>query len=326
MSTTSSGKFRGRIGVIGAGALGALYGVRMARAGSNVHLLARSDYDAVREHGYRIRSWQGDFDLRVPVCTDAQSLGPCDLVLVGMKATENGAFPELLRHTCHESTVVLTLQNGLGNEDAIAAALETLHPGVPARERVLGAVAFLCSTRPEPGLIRHTDHGRIRLAELTGPATERTHQLAQLFIDADFPCEVSDSIGLIRWEKLMWNVPFNGLGVGAGHAHAEAVMRDPELRAVAHRLMMEVRAAANACGAPVPESFIQRMFDATETIGAYRSSMQLDYEAGRPLEVEAILGEPLRRARAAGVDTPTLAMLYAVVRRLDRRRQAGEIE
>jgi 2-dehydropantoate 2-reductase len=318
-------RFTGRIGVIGAGALGALYGLRIARVGYNVHLLARADYAAVRQRGYRVRSWQGDFDIHAPVYADAPSLGHCDLILVGMKTTENHAFPELLRATCHERTTVLTMQNGLGNEEAIAAALAAIHPATPSRERVLGAVAFLCSTRPEPGLIHHTDHGRIRLAELVGPATERTRQIARLFTDADFPCDISDSLPLIRWEKLMWNVPFNGLGVGAGHAHAEAVMTDPELRATARQLMVDVRAAANANGAPVPEDFVQRMFDATETIGAYRSSMQLDFESGRPLEVEAILGEPLRQARAAGVETPALAMLYAIVRRLDQRRRTGDI-
>jgi len=325
MSDHQSARFTGRIGVLGAGALGALYGLRMARAGYDVHILARSDYPVVSRDGYRVRSWQGDFTWRAPVYPDAHSMGPCDLLLVGMKATENAAFPSLLAATAHEKTAVLTMQNGLGNEDAIARALADVS-GVDARERVLGAVAFLCSTRPEPGLIHHTDHGRVRLAEFSGPATPRTHQIARLFTDAEFPCEVSDSLALIRWEKLMWNVPFNGLGVGAGHADAAAVLADPELRAVAHRLMVEVRAAANANGAPVPESFIQRMFDATEPIGAYRSSMQLDYEAGRPLEVEAILGEPLRRARAAGVDTPTLTMLYSIVRRLNVRRQGGATE
>jgi 2-dehydropantoate 2-reductase len=326
MNSNSTHSFKGRIGVIGAGALGALYGARIARNGHDVHFLARADYAVVRERGYRIRSWQGDFDIRVPVYTTAEDLGPCDLLLIGMKTTENHAFPQLLRASTHENTVIVTLQNGLGNEDAIAEALGAIYPnGQDPVSRILGAVAFLCSTRPEPGLIHHTAHGRIRLAEMAGPAHSRTHQIARLFIEADFPCEVSDSLALIRWEKLMWNVPFNGLGVGAGHADAAVVMGNPELKACAATLMREVRAAANANGAPVPESFVQRMFESTETIGAYRSSMQLDYEAGRPLEVEAILGEPLRRARAAGVETPTLALLFAIVRRLDAeaRRSGG---
>jgi 2-dehydropantoate 2-reductase len=304
----------GRIGVIGAGALGALYGARLARIGADVHLLARSDYEEARQQGYHIRSWQGDFRVHPPVYRTAADMGPCDLILIGMKATENRSLPALLAPTCHPQTLVLTMQNGLGNEEAIAAALATNFQITPeaAAGRVLGAVAFLCSTRVAPAVIHHTDHGRLRLAELSGPARPRTHQLAELFQRADFPCQVSDSLPLIRWEKLVWNVPFSGLGVAA-NANAEKVMRTPELRSAAATLMREVIAAANANGAPIHPSFEQAMFDATEPIGPYRSSMQIDFEEGRSIEREAILGEPLRRARAAGVPTPALELLHSIV-------------
>lgn len=319
-------RFTGRIGVIGAGALGALYGARMANVGYDVHFLMRSDHDAVRRDGLRIYSAQGDFTIHPPVYRTAAEMGVCDLLIVGLKVTDNGAFPELLGPTVGPHTVVLTLQNGLGNEEAIAAVLAEHFPGEDVRRRIVGGVAFLCSNRTAPGEIRHISYGHVRLAEMSGPLQPRTHTLARLFTDAGFACEPHDSLVYIRWEKLMWNIPFNGLGVGGYHASSDICVSDPELRRVSRGLMEEVQAAARgADGVVIPDAFIDKMISYTEAMGFYRSSMQIDYENGKPLEVEAILGEPLRRARRAGIDTPRMQMLYAIVKRMDaenRKRTA----
>lgn len=310
-----------RIGIIGSGALGALYGARLHRAGYNVHFLLRSDYDAVREHGLRINSWQGNFTIQPPIYRSAKELGSCDLLIVGLKATQNDLFPELLAPTTHEETAVLTLQNGLGNEEAILEALAAKFGHAEASmERILGGVAFLCSTRPQPGVVDHTDHGRLAIAEFSGPATDRTRSIAAAFQEADFPCTVSDSLLKIRWEKLVWNVPFNGLGVAAHHADADIVMKDDPLFESAVTLMKEVIAAARADGVQIEPGFVGKMIEATRPIGAYKSSMQLDWEADRPLEVEAILGEPLKRAQKAAIPTPAMQLLYGIVKRLNASR------
>lgn len=315
--------FSGKIGVIGAGALGGFYGARLSRAGSNVHFLLRGDYEHVRRHGLKIKSFEGDFELRPPVAASAEELGFCELILIGLKTTDNAALEALLRPTVGPETLVLTLQNGFGNEEAIASTLgriSTSPSAAPPRERVLGGVAIIASTRIAPGVIHHTDYGRIRLAEFSGPARERTHAIAEMFHRAGIACEVHDSLRFIRWTKLVWNIPFSGLGVAAGGADAAAILADPELLAAARGLMEETIAAARADGATIESAFADEMIRITQPIGAYRTSMQLDYEAGRPLEVESILGEPLRRARAAGVATPRLELLYGIVRRLDTLR------
>lgn len=314
--------WQGRIGIIGAGALGGYYGARLARAGGDVHFLMRRDYDTVKTHGLVVHSIDGDFELHPPVYRRPAALGVCDLVIIGLKAFQNEALVELLEPTTGADTIVLTLQNGLGNEEAIVAALgkiarrrEETPDQASLAERIVGGTAFLCSNRTAPGVISHTDHGWIRLAEYGGPATERTHALAAMFRDADVKCEVFDSLAQIRWEKLVWNIPFNGLGVAGGGADTAVVLADRDLKAAAVGLMEEVLAAARADGVEIDPDFIGRMIDATTTMGAYRSSMQVDWEAGRPLEVEALLGEPLRRARADGIATPRLELLYGLVKR-----------
>jgi 2-dehydropantoate 2-reductase len=317
---TKDTTFQGRIGVIGAGALGCFYGARLARAGCDVHFLMRRDYGVVKEKGLKIVSFEGDFEIRPPVFPSAEAMGRCDLLIVGLKTTDNDALRELLAPTAGPETLVLTMQNGLGNEETIAAALEANgQPGMAnAAERILGAPAFLCSHRGEPGVAHHTDHGWIQLAEHRGGATDRTRGIAALFTAAAIRCEVLDSLVEARWRKLVWNVPFNGLGVAAGHADTDSVLGDATLEATARGLMEETIAAARADGVTIEKAYVGRMMEHTSTMGAYKSSMQIDYENGRPLEVEPILGEPVRRAKAAGIAVPRMEMLYGIVRRADR--------
>jgi len=156
---------------------------------------------------------------------------------------------------------------------------------------------------------------------IPGEAQPRTETIAELFRSAGIRCQVYDSLVRARWEKLVWNVPFNGLGVAA-RANTEQVLGDEELLEWARGLMQEVLVvAAAADGVTVPPDYPDKMVANSRTMGPYRSSMQIDYEEGRALEVEAILGEPVRRARRAGVPAPRLQALYAAVRALDRAQR-----
>ena len=319
--------FSGKIGIIGAGALGGYYGARLSQAGFNVHFLMRSDTQVVRQQGLQVKSIDGDFVIHPPVYDSAQSMGVCDLLIIALKTTDNGALPELLAATANEKTVVLTLQNGLGNDDALARVLAgyPLHESdpparsLPTASRVMGGPAFLCSTRIAPGVIHHTEYGFIRLAEFAGAPTPRTHAVAAMFRTAGIPCDVLERLDEARWGKLIWNVPFNGLGVASPGADSAVILADPILLRVARELMDEVIAAARADGVELDQSAAEQSMARTHTMGAYKSSMQVDYELGRPLEVEAILGEPVRRARRAGIAVPAMEMLYGLVRRADQK-------
>ncbi len=327
-----------KIAVVGCGAVGSYYGAKLCAAGHSTHFLLRSDYEAVRLHGVRIRSYQGDFQVRPYCARRPEEIGPSELVLIALKTTANDQLPRLLPPLVGRETILLTLQNGLGNPEQLARLF-------PA-EQVLGGHCFVCLNRVAPGVIYHTDHGQIVIGELMGGAKPRTYQIASLFRQAGVQCDVTDNLGRAHWEKLLWNIPFNGLGV-AGAAGIEA-LANPALASDTNRpigpcltadkligdaawlqlvreLMREVTAAANALGFNIECSAAEELINKTRTMGAYKASTLIDFERGKPLELESMFIEPLRQARAAGVQTPRLAALCDVLTALDRRRQMQEV-
>ncbi|HEV8377470.1 MAG TPA: 2-dehydropantoate 2-reductase, partial [Tepidisphaeraceae bacterium] len=195
------------IAVVGAGAVGAYYGGRLAQHGQDVHFLLRSDYAAVAKNGWTIRSCHGDFTLppgSMHVYEKPGRMPRADLVIVTLKATANDQYQSLIAPLLKESTQILTLQNGLGNEDRLA---ELFGP-----QRILGGLAFTCIYRIAPGVIDHIDHGYIRLGEFVESGTKRAKAIAMMFNSSKVRCDVLSSLRAGRWEKLVWNIPFNGLG------------------------------------------------------------------------------------------------------------------
>lgn len=302
----------GRIAVVGAGAVGAYYGAQLARVGADVSFLLRRDLAAVRAGGLHVRIHRpqpSQFHLQ-PVQTAAATneIGPVDLVLIGLKATANDALEALLTPLLHEHTRLLTLQNGLGNEEQLAALF--------GAHRVGGGLCFVCLNRAEPGAIDCLFAGSISIGELNRAASSATRALAATWHRAGVKCDVTDNLAETRWRKLEWNVPFNGLAIAAGGITTDKIVGNPELLAVVWTLMREIQATAAAYGHVIPDAFLRKQVDVTIPMGPYRPSSLIDYLDGRAVEVEAIWGEPLRRAQAAGVPTPRLAALYARLRAL----------
>lgn len=292
-----------KIAIVGAGAVGGYYGARLARAGEEVHFLLRSDYAVVRERGWRVTDHEGSWVLHpANAHVRPETIGFCDGVIIAAKSTVNAELPSLVRPLLGPKTFVLTLQNGLGNVE--------FHASYAGAERVLGGLAFVCINRVAPGELEKYIPGSVRMGEMTGPAQERLHDLAARFMRAGVDCAAVDSLDTALWRKLVWNVPFNGLTIAAGGVTTDAVLARPDLLERVWLLMQEVRVAAAAHGVAIAESFLQRQIDATYPMGAYKPSSLVDFLAGRSVEVEAIWGEPARRARAAGVAVPNLAALY----------------
>jgi 2-dehydropantoate 2-reductase len=313
--------------------VGSYYGARLCRTGQEVHFLLRSDYEAVRQNGVAIRSTSGDFTIHPHCARTPDEIGACDVVLIGIKTTANDQFPKLLPPLVGSHTAVVTLQNGLGNAEQLAR----LFPP----EQILSGLCFVCLNRVEPGIIHHLKYGTIVLGEFQRPTGPRTHQLAEMFRDATVPCKVTDNLAQAQWEKLVWNIPFNGLGV-AGAAGYEALttrhpppvtrhsigpvlttdklLADPRWKQLLRDLMLEVIAAAGALGFEIPIAYAEEQIERTRTMAAYKASTLLDFELGRPLELESMFLEPLRRAQTAGVPVPRLAALCQVLRQLDQPR------
>jgi 2-dehydropantoate 2-reductase len=317
-----------KIGVVGCGALGSYYGAKLCRDGHTVHFLLRSDYAAVRRRGVFIRSPEGDFHVNPKCARTPEEIGVCDVVLIGLKTTGNDQFPTLLPPLMGENTAVVTLQNGLGNEEQLAR----LFPP----QQIVGGLCFVCLNRLEPGVIQHIAHGRIVLGEFSGWPEPRTHDIASAIRHSGVPCEVTDNLERAHWEKLVWNIPFNGLGVASaagydavlvGEMTADAVpgpclatdglLDSGKWEALVRELMMEVIAAANAQSLKVDPACAETQISRTRPMGPYRASTLIDFERKQPLELDALFREPLRRAEKAGVATPRLAALVRLLGQLD---------
>jgi 2-dehydropantoate 2-reductase len=301
------------IAIVGAGAIGSYYGARLALAGHDVRFLLRGDLDALRTHGITLREKDATRHLgRVAAFGRPEEIGPVDLVVVALKTTANAALSALLPPLLHAHTAVLTLQNGLGNEELLA--------GIVGPERVLGGLCYIGVTREAPGVIvgYHTP-GRMTFGEFGRPAGARVRAVAELFAGFGVGVRVLDNLTEARWQKLIWNVPFNGLAIAGGGVTTDRILGTPELAAQVRPLMDEIAAAARHFGYVVSGNFIQSQIDVTPGMGAYQPSSLVDFLAGREVEVEAIWGEPLRRAHAARVPMPRLAALYQALRQAVER-------
>ena len=305
-----------RIAVVGSGAIGLYYGGKLAAAGGDVHFLMRGDLSAIRHDGLRIVGEEEGVHLTSINCYNATAeIGPCDLVLVAVKTISNNDLPALIGPLLHQDTVLLTLQNGLGNEEFLAH-----HFGA---ERIMGGLCFICLTRRSRAIVEKANFGHISIGEFNRHPLGRTKAIADLLQAAGTNCNVVENLALERWRKLVWNIPFNGLSVLAGGIDTATILADEELHRTTQCLMEEVIEAANCCGYPLERSAWVEQLRRTETMGAYKPSTLLDFEARRPLEIEAIWGEPLRRARAAGAKTPRLEILYGLLRVLDRETRSA---
>jgi len=303
--------------VVGLGAVGGFYGARLAVAGHEVHFVARSDAEHVREHGLLVESPDGDIHLRdVSVHRSPETVPDVDVVVLAVKTTDTARAVGLLDGLVGDDTLVLVLQNGLGVEARLADAV----PGTV----VLGGMCFLCSNKVGPGHIRHLDYGRVTVGEHDpGGAAGRTANVEAVVADligAGVAAEIVEHLAAGRWRKLVWNIPYNGLSVVLD-AGTDELMADPDTRRLVEALMHEVAAGSGACGHEIEADFIDRMLRDTEAMAPYKTSMKLDHEAGRPLELDAIYAAPIVAAAAAGYAMVRTEALWAQLSFLDRRAQ-----
>jgi 2-dehydropantoate 2-reductase len=302
------------VAMVGSGAIGLYYGGRLAAAGEDVRFLVRSDFEALKAHGLTVESVHGDFALPQPqLHRNAADIDPVDLVIVAWKATANAHLRDVLPPLLHAETQVLTLQNGLGNCESIAE--------ITGSERVLGGQCFVCINRIAPGLVRHSAGGRVTLGEWRPGIPGRAAEVARRFKAAGIPSSAVDDLEQAQWEKLVWNIPFNGLSVAEGGVTTDTLLASTETENEIRALMGEVIAAARALGHELNDGLIDFNIERTRPMGTYRTSSMIDFVEGREVEVGPIWREPLRRALAAGVPMPhTARLLERIEHRLAERR------
>ncbi len=303
-----------KIAVIGSGAVGCYYGGMLAAAGREVHFLMRSDLAVVRENGLKIETGGRLVHIQPAFAHGcAEEIGACDLVIIAIKTTANDALEKLLPPLLGPGTTLITLQNGLGNEEFLAARW--------GADRVLGALCYICLNRVAPGVIAHYGEGSTSIGEFGRAPGPRARALAEAWASAGVGTSVVENLINERWRKLVWNIPFNGLSVAAGGVAVDEILADAGLRIVARELMGEVLQAAHGLGEEIPESYADFQIARSWEIGAYKPSSLIDWELRRPLEVEAIWGEPWRRGVAAGATMDRLEMLYRLLHRIDLKNK-----
>lgn len=313
----SISKLNYRYAILGTGAVGGYYGACLQKAGLDVHFLLHKDYEYVSKHGLVIESPGGDFTLpQVNAYDNVAQMPRCDVVVVALKTTQNYLLPQLLPAVIKDDGVVLILQNGLGIEEQVAGIVG---------QTIIGGMCFLCSNKVGAGHIRHLDYGEITLGQYASDyqvcgITEQMQQIANDFESAGIKIKLAEDLLLARWRKLVWNIPYNGLSVVLD-ATTEELMADNYSRSLIEQLMREVVAGAAKYERIIPDDFIQEMLDHTAKMKPYRTSMKIDYDQGRSLEVEAIFGNPLRLARSAGAELPQISMLYQQLKFLDSKNR-----
>lgn len=308
---------RTRVLLIGAGALGVFFTSKLAKAGVECAVAARSDYQAARANGYEINDrdavsrFMPDHVIRNP----AECPFTPDYILITSKVLPEADPARLTSGVpLTDSTVIVLIQNGIGIEEKIA--------GLFPEQEILSAVAYLCASRPEPGKVVNTGPGRLEIGRFpAGTPSPAARHLAQLFTAGGAPCRLLDNVQTARWRKLLWNVPFNPVSVLAGGVDTGHLCDGAELEKICRSLMDEVIAAAACEGIEILPGEADDMMAYTRSLKPYNSSMLQDYLAGRPLEVEAILGNPLRIARAHGISVPHMEVCYGLLKSIDSIRR-----
>jgi 2-dehydropantoate 2-reductase len=314
--------------IVGAGAIGAYVAARMARAGSDTTLIARGrTYEAIAARGVRVESSDGSFEARPKVLDNYAAAGPADVVFLAVKAH---SLPELAPHLAPlftSDTTVVSMQNGIpwwyfeGSE-----RLERVDPkGVIAaaidQRMVLGSIVYFATDALAPGVIRHNEGNRISLGEPGGERSERARRISELLIRAGLRAPITTHLRQEIWVKLLGNAAFNPISALTG-ATIAGILGDPETRATARNIMLEIQALAQRLGLELPVSIDQRIAGA-EKVGEHKTSMLQDIEAGRRLELDAISGAALELGERLGVAMPHTRAVYACARLLAARKNGA---
>ena len=317
--------------IAGAGAVGAYMGARMARTGYDVTLFARGPHlRAMQERGLRVQSADGDFEVPVKVSDSLNSIGPADVVFLGVKAHSLTDLAPRLAPLFGPDTAVVSLQNGIpwwyfqyhgGLLEGLR--LERVDPGgvianaIEAR-RVVGALAYLATEVPEPGVVRHVEGNRISLGEPDGTRSERSRLIAEALIKSGLRCPVTTHIRQEIWVKILGNVAFNPISALTGATLVEMI-RDPGVNALVRSIMGEAECAAKQLGLDLPVT-IDRRIAGAERVGEHKTSMLQDLEMGRPLELEAVVGAVIEIGERLGIAMTSTRAVYACAKLLAEQR------
>jgi len=300
-----------RVCVVGSGAVGGFYGAKLARAGHDVTFIARGAHlEAIRSRGLMVKSPLGDFGVRAPAEERAEAVGSVDFAIYAVKSYSNPAALPLLKTVAGDHAVVLTLQNGVDSVGEIEAAI--------GKGRVLGGATYVAAALTGPGVIEQTGvHRRVVFGETTGDVSrvsDRVQMLDTLFTEADIVSEPVADAWVPLWEKFVYLAPFAGV-TGASRLPIGPIWSDPQSHDLLVAAIKEVEALAKAEGVRLPSGTVKRITSYLDSLQpTVRSSLLIDLQMGKPIEVEGLLGTVVRRAKRRRVRTPIMSVLYTILK------------
>lgn len=314
-----------KVCIVGAGAIGGFIGTRLAAAGrAQVSALARgATLAALRQHGWRLQ--QGGALLQAPAVASDQAaeLGPHDLVVIAVKGPALPALAPSLTPLLGPATVVLPAMNGVPWWFVDGPPLESVDPGgaiaaALPRERVLGCVVHASTATPEPGLVQHRMGQGLIVGEPDGVPSARAQAVVELLAHAGFDATLAADVRRDAWYKLWGNLTMNPVSAITG-ASGDRILADPLVRGFCSQAMREAAAVGAAIGCPIDQEPEAR-HAVTAKLGAFRTSMLQDVEAGRPIELDAIVGAVRELGARHGIATPAIDALFGLTRLFGRVR------
>ena len=292
------------VAVIGAGAVGAFYGSMLQRHGLSVEYQSAMMAKA-KVRTLTVNSVWSDYKLPVSCFARSELMQPADLVIVSLKVLPSIDPFSLVTPVLKKKSIILLLQNGINEEERYTSYYKKTH----FRPILLGGLAFTCINRINAHQISHIDYGRINIAAQKTEHRTFARQVTRLFQEAGITTDYLPDLRRARFEKLLWNVPYNSLSVLL-NTMADQIVENPHTLSLSVQMMKELQAIAKAEGINLPAAMLDRMVKHTQNMKPYKTSMLLDYEAGRPMEIDSILGQPLILAKRAKVAAPAIQMAY----------------
>jgi len=296
-----------KIAIFGAGGVGGYFGARLAAGGADVHLVARGSHlRALRDVGLRVRSVNGDMDVELPAVEDPSAIGPCDVVLFCVKATDTLAAAETLSPLITTGTAVVTLQNGVDNEEKIAEVIGPSH--------TVGGVAYILATIAEPGVIAHEGSlARMIFGELDGSASDRLKALLAICGDAGIDAELSLDIRVALWTKYAMICATAGMTAAVRLPLGE-IRASPAALVLYRRILEEVVAVAGAEGVALAETTVDTIMERLASFpGEWTSSLHYDLTHAKPMELDTLHGTVVARAASHGIPVPVCEAIYGVL-------------
>jgi 2-dehydropantoate 2-reductase len=313
--------------IAGAGAIGAYIGARLAIAGYDVTLFARGPHlAAMQAHGVKVQSSEGDFDAQPKIVGSLEETGHADVVFLGVKAHSLPQLAPYLKHVLGPDTTVVSTQNGIPwwYFQGIGGAAEGIHlervdPGgivssAIEPRRVVGSIVYFSTEIVSPGVVRHIEGNRISIGEPDGTRSDRCRKIGEALVASGLRCPITTHIRQEIWVKLLGNASFNPISA-LTRATLIRMATDPDVSCVIRNIMQEVEAVSQKLGMELPISIDQRLAGA-EKVGEHKTSMLQDLEAGRPLELEALVGSVVELADRLNIAVPHLRTIYSCTKLL----------